>query len=94
MVLQEEKPRCPLDVSEGFRSGVFVPIEYLARTERPLKLTDKLLKVVLNNAVQIHELAVDVVEYLDGCRLGTQEEERGAPGEDFDVAFVRREKRD
>lgn len=94
MMLQEEEPRCTLDIGEGFRSGEFVPVEYLARTERPLKLADKFFKVVLNNAVQIHELTVNVVEYLDGYRLRTHEEERIAASKDLDVALVRREKRD
>jgi hypothetical protein len=93
-MLHKEEPRCALDVSEGFRPGVFVSVEYLARAERPLKLTDKFLKVVLNNEVQIHELTVDVVENLDGCRLGAQEEERGAAGEAFDVALDQMKKRD
>ncbi len=94
MVLQVEKTGGALDVSEGFRAGHLLPLEHLARTERPFELAHEFFQVVLHNAVQRHQLAVDVVEDFNWRGLGTHEVERGTAGKDFDLAFVRREERD
>ena len=50
--------RCALQSSED-----------LAASQYPLKLSDKLVEMVLDNAVQIDKLSVDVVEYLYFGRL-------------------------
>ena len=50
--------------------------------------------MVLHDAVKRHQVAVDVVEDFNRRGLGTHEVERSAAGEDFNIAFVRREERD
>ncbi|MNN66283.1 hypothetical protein D3C81_1818500 [compost metagenome] len=49
--------------------------------------------MVLHDAVQSHQVAVDVIEDFNRRGLGSHEVERGTAGKDFDVAFVGREKR-
>ncbi|MCY1298013.1 hypothetical protein D9M69_615630 [compost metagenome] len=93
MVLQVEEPRCALDIGEGFRASDFLPLEDLPAGERPFELANELLEVVLNHPVQRHQIAVDVVQHLDGCRLWSEKEERSATGENLDVALMGREKR-
>ena len=77
-----------------FRPGHFLPLEDLPGAECPLKLAHKLLKVVLNHAVQANKVTVDVVKNFNRCRLGTEEKQGSASGEDFDVALVGREQGD
>ncbi|MNI85770.1 hypothetical protein D3C73_1427920 [compost metagenome] len=89
MVLQVKKSGGTLDVGKGFDTSHLLPLEHLARTERPFELAHKLFEVVLHDAVQRHQVAVDVVEDFHRCRLGPHEVQRGAAGKDFDVAFVR-----
>lgn len=50
--------------------------------------------MVLYDAVETHEIAVDVVEDFNRCGLGAEEEQGSAAGEDFDVALVGREQGD
>ena len=94
MVLQVEESRGALDVGEGFGAGHLLPLEHLARTQRPFELAHEFFKVVLHNAVQRDQVAVDVVEDFNRRGLGPHEVQRGSAGKDFDVAFVRRKKRD
>ncbi|MNS37763.1 hypothetical protein D3C72_699920 [compost metagenome] len=54
MVLQVEKSGGALDVGEGFRAGHLLPLEHLARAERPFELAHELFEVVLHDAVQRH----------------------------------------
>ncbi|MNE73629.1 hypothetical protein D3C80_1696510 [compost metagenome] len=93
MVLQVEKSGGTLDVGEGFDAGHLLPLEHLARAERPLELAHKFFQVVLHHAVQRHQVAVDVIEHFHRRCLGPHEVQRGAAGKDFDVAFVRRKQR-
>ncbi|MNR48183.1 hypothetical protein D3C85_1673900 [compost metagenome] len=88
MVLQVEKSGGALDVGEGFRAGHLLPLEHLARTERPFELAHELLEMVLHHAVQRHQVAVDVVEHFNRRSLGSHKVQRGAASKDFDVAFV------
>lgn len=62
MVLQVKESGGALDVSEGFRTGHLLPLEHLARTERPFELAHEFLQVVLHDTVQRHQVSVDVVE--------------------------------
>jgi len=94
MVLQVEEPSGALDVGEGFRAVHLLPLEHLAGAERPFELTHEFFQVVLHDAVQGHQVAVDVVEDFNRRGLRTHEVERGAAGKDFDVAFVGWEERD
>jgi len=94
MVLQVEESGSALDVGEGFGAGHLLPLEHLARAERPFELAHEFFQVVLHDAVQRDQVAVDVVEDFNGRCLGSHEVERGTAGKDFDVAFVRRKKRD
>ncbi|MNV91869.1 hypothetical protein D3C71_1864110 [compost metagenome] len=43
---------------------------------------------MLHHAVQVHQVAIDVVQHLHLGRLGPCEQQSGAPGEGFDVAGV------
>ena len=51
-MLQIEESRGALDVGEGFRAGHLLPLEHLARTERPFELAHEFLQVVLHQTVQ------------------------------------------
>nr|BFE89942.1 hypothetical protein GCM10020185_04780 [Pseudomonas brassicacearum subsp. brassicacearum] len=57
-------------------------------------MTHEFFQMVLHDAVQRDQVAVDVVEDFNRCCLGPHEVQRGTAGKDFDVAFVRREERD
>ncbi|MCY1421243.1 hypothetical protein D9M71_368920 [compost metagenome] len=48
----------------------------------------------MHDAVQRHQVAIDVVENFNGRRLGSHKVQRGTAGKDFDVAFVRWKQRD
>ncbi|MNP05319.1 hypothetical protein D3C76_972660 [compost metagenome] len=56
-------------------------------------MAHELFEVVLHDAVQRHQVAIDVVEHFDRGGLGSHEVQRGPAGKDFDVAFVRRKQR-
>lgn len=62
--------------------------EYLARTECPFELTDELLQVVLNDPVQIDQVAVDVVENLNLCRHRAEEKQSSSSCERLYIAGV------
>lgn len=94
MVLQIKKPGGALDVGQGFRTCHLLPLEHLAGTECPLELAHEFFQVILYNAIQRHQVAVDVVEDFDRRGLGPHEVKRGTAGKDFDVAFVGWEERD
>jgi len=94
MVLQVEEACGALDVSEDLGACHFLPFKYLPRAECPFELADKFFQVVLDDAVEVHQLAVDVVQDLDRRGLWAHEVQGRATGEDFDVALVGREKRD
>ena len=94
VMLQVEKTRSTLNISESFRAGHLLPLEHLAGAERPFELAHKFFQVVLHHAVQRYQVAVDVVEDFNLRGLGTHKVERGAAGENFDVAFVGWEERD
>ena len=86
MMLQVEEPGRALDVRQRLRNGYLVPLKYLTAGERPLELANELLKVTLDYAVEVDQLAVDVVNYLDVDRSRFQEEESSPATEDFNVA--------
>lgn len=48
--------------------------------------------MMLHDAIQIHQLAVDIVKYLDGRGHVPKEIQRGTAAEDLDIAFVLRKK--
>jgi hypothetical protein len=56
-------------------------------------LAHKFFQVVLHDAVERHQVAVDVVEDFNRLGLGPHEVESGTAGKDFDVAFVWRKQR-
>jgi hypothetical protein len=94
VVLQVVKPRGALDVGERLRAGELLPLEDLAAGQGPLELPDELLEVMLDDSVEVHQLAVDVVEDFRPRRHRAEEVERGAATEGFDVAVVLREQGD
>ena len=93
MLLQIEEAGRALQVSQGMRWGILQPLEHLAARQRPFELAHEFLQVILDDAVQVDQLAVDVVQHLDLGRR-PHEVQRGAAGEDLDVASVRRKLRD
>lgn len=93
MVLQVEESGGALNVGEGFGAGHLLPLEHLARAQCPFELAHEFFQMVLHDAVQRDQVAVDVVEDFDRRRLRLHEVERGTAGKDFDVAFVRWEQR-
>ncbi len=93
-MLQVEEPGGALDVGKGFGTGHLLPLKYLARAECPFELADEFFKVVLDDAIQVHQVSVNVIQDLNGSCLGTHEVECRTPSEHFDVAFVGWEKRD
>lgn len=72
MVLQVKESGGTLDVSQSFRAGHFLQLEYLPRAEGPFELAHEFFQVVLNHAVQGHQVAVDVVKHFDRGRLWAQ----------------------
>jgi hypothetical protein len=93
MVLQVEEPGGALDVCEDFGTSHFLPLEHLARAERPFELAHEFFQVVLHNTIERHQVAVDVVQDFNRGGLGSHEVQRGTASKDFDIAFVRRKKR-
>lgn len=75
------------------RWRVLQPFEHLAARQRPLELAYEFLQVALHDAIQVYQLAVDVVEHF---HLGRRphEVQRGAASEDLDVASMRWKLRD
>ena len=69
VVLEVEESRGTLDVGHVAGRCALQSSEDLAASQYPLKLSDKLVEMVLDNAVQIDKLSVDVVEYLYFGRL-------------------------
>lgn len=61
VVLQVEESGSALDVGEGFGAGHLLPLKHLARAERPFELADEFFKVVLDDAIQRHQITVDVI---------------------------------
>lgn len=94
MLLEVEEPGGALDVGEGFGACHLLPLEDLARAERPFELAHKLLQVVLHNAVKGDQVTIEIVQHLHRSWLGTHEVQRGSAGKDFDIAFMRGEERD
>ncbi len=94
VMLQVIEARCALDIGEGFRLGVLVPLEDLPAADRPLELPDKLFEVVLDNAIQVHQLAVDVVDDFGLSRDLPEEKQGRSATKDFDIAVVGREQRE
>jgi hypothetical protein len=91
VVLQVIEARRALDVGERFRPGFLMPLENLPAADRPLELTDELLEVVLQHAIEIDQVAIDVVEHFGLSRHRAEEEQRGTTGKDLDIAFMGRE---
>lgn len=75
------------------RNRMLQPFEYLPARQRPFELTHDLFEMVLNNAIQIHQFAVDIVDHLDLSRR-SHEVKRGPARENLDVTVVLRKARD
>ena len=69
VVLEVEESRGTLDAGHVVGRCALQSSEDLAASQCPLKLSDKLVEMVLDNAVEIDKLSVDVVEYLYFGRL-------------------------
>ena len=88
MLLQVVEAGGALDVRHGLQRRGLHPLEYLSAGDRPFELPDELFEVVLHHPVEVHQLAVDVVEDFDLRRMGFEEEERCAAGKQLDVALM------
>jgi len=65
LVLQIIEAGCSLDVSERFRWRVLRPPENLSTAQGPLELPHKLFQVAFDHPIEIHHVAIDVVDNLD-----------------------------
>ena len=65
-MLKIVKTRNALDVRQRSWFGLLKSLEYLMAADRPLELADKLSEAVLHHPVEIDQIAVDVVDNLDG----------------------------
>lgn len=81
MVLQIKKSGGALDVGEGFGAGHLLPLEHLARAERPFELAHEFFEVVLHDAVQRDQVAVDVVKDSTGAAWGRMKYSAAPPCE-------------
>ncbi|MNV61744.1 hypothetical protein D3C71_1542670 [compost metagenome] len=93
LVLEVIEPGGPLDIGQSLRLGDLQPLEHLSAAQRPLELAHELLKVTLHHAVQVDQLAIDVVDDLTFGGL-PQKIQRCAACKDLHVARVRRKARD
>lgn len=93
VLLQVVKARSALDIGHGLGGRLLQPLEHLAARKRPLELPHEFLEVMLHHAVQVHQLAVDVVDDLDVRRRRPQEVQRRAAAENLDVALMGWEQR-
>jgi len=53
MVLQVVEPRGTLNIGQRFGIRHVLPLEHRTAADRPLELADKLLQVMLNDALQV-----------------------------------------
>lgn len=88
MVLEVEKPGRLLDIRQRLGHCHLLPLEDLTGAECPLELTNESLQVVLDDAVQVYQIAVEIIQDLDPCGLLSLEVQRSAAGKHFDVALV------
>ena len=73
-VLQVVETCGALDVGEGFGWGTLQQGEGLAAGQGPCKLAHEFVVVVLQDAVEVDQVAVDVIEHFDfGGRLAHEE---------------------
>ena len=92
VVLQVVEARSALDIGELLGLGLLRPFKNLTAADRPLELANELFQMVLYHAIQVNQIAVDVVKYLNRCRWA-QEIERGTTAKNLDVAFLSRKQR-
>ncbi|MNP33666.1 hypothetical protein D3C76_1269200 [compost metagenome] len=93
LLLQVEKTRSPLDVSQRFRDLHVGPFEHLTADQRPAKLPDQLLEVMRHHTVQVDHFTIVVIDYFHMTLL-FHEEQCCATAERLDIAFVLRELRE
>lgn len=70
-------------IRQDMGRGFLHPLKDVATRQRIFKLADKFLQVVFHDAIEIGQLAVDIVEHLDISRRA-HEIQRGATGEHLD----------
>ena len=87
-VLQEEKARRPLNIRQAACRRSLTKCKSIPRREHTVELANELVEMMLHHSVQIHQLAVDVVQYLRARRLRAQKEQGCPAGEKLDVAAM------
>ncbi|RMS28093.1 hypothetical protein ALP71_200075 [Pseudomonas coronafaciens pv. garcae] len=92
VMLEIEKSGGALNIGESFRACRFLPLEHLPGAKRPFELAYKFFEMVLHHPVQANQLAVDVVQNFNRGGLRSHEVQRGSTSENFDIAFMWREK--
>lgn len=60
LLLQIEKPRCPLDVSQRFRDLHVGPLEHLTADQRPAKLPDQFLQVAHDDYCYCRDVLLNI----------------------------------
>jgi hypothetical protein len=89
-ILEKVKIPCrSLDVGQGRRIGRLKKVEVAATHQKEPKIPDELFMMVLAYSEEIHDLAVQIVQYLDGGRF-LVEEHLSTAGECLDICLVRR----
>ena len=85
IVLEVEEPCGTLNVGHAIWWCALQSGEDFTAGQRPLELSDKLIKMMLNDAVEVNKLSVDVVEYLYFGRFRAKEKECRSTCKQFDV---------
>lgn len=67
MLLQVKEPGGALVIGEGLGARHLLPLEDLARTERPFELAHEFYQVVLHNTVEGDQVTVEIIQHLHEC---------------------------
>ncbi len=93
IVPEVEEPCSTLDVCHAIRRGALRSGEDFTARRHPLELSDKLIKMMLNDAVEVDKLSVDIVKYPYFGRFRTKEKECRSTCKQFDITGMFGEQR-
>src|SRR5437763_987864 len=85
--LKIEEPAGPLDIGQNGWIGVRVKLMQLAAGQAKPEVTDQLLVVPLANPKEVHDVEIEVVQYLNVGRQFVKKDLRAA-GKRFDIGYV------
>jgi hypothetical protein len=90
--MQVEETRCALNISQCLNRRILKPLVHLAAGERPAELPTELIQVMFHHPVQIHQIAIHIVQHFD-LGLILQKVQRRSTSEWLNVAGMLREHR-